>query len=130
MEFIAMVLFIIIIAAIWFLIEYWWVLLVAGGVFVATGIILWTVFKDELNRLKKDAVSAEIVSREPIVERVAENTGYTVGYSKYLSCHEHYRYKNVVTGYKVSFDVLFKDGKRETIVCNEGSKKYKVLINK
>jgi hypothetical protein len=75
-------------------------------------------------------VAAEVVSREPITERVAENTGYTVGYSKYLSCHEHYRYKNVVTGYKVTFDVLFKDGSLETIVCNEGSKKYNVLINK
>ena len=61
-----------------------------------------------LNNYKTKIVKAVILDKEPIIKRVAENTGYTISYGRSLSSHEHYRYKNVITGVRVKFITFWK----------------------
>jgi hypothetical protein len=114
----------------WALIEYWWVLLIAAIVPLVVTIVFLACSASETKRLETDVVEAKVISEEPIVERVAEKTGYSIGYGRYLSSRDYFRYKNVITGYKVKFAVQFKDGKHKLIECNKDSKEYSVLIFK
>ena len=116
--------------AVYFLITNWWILVVVAGVILFVGLIVLIVFLCRLEHLKKDVVSTAVISKEPIIERIAENTGFSVGYGRHLSSREYYRYRNVITGYKVKFNVLFKDGRRSVIECKEDSETYNVLITK
>lgn len=130
MELIVTLLFIIGIFVVLFLIEYWWILLIFIGVILLAAIIYAIARTCELNRLETEVILARIISREPIIERVSEKTGYSNGYGRYLSSREYYRYKNVITGYKVKFDVSLRNGKRKIIECNEDSSDYNKLIVK
>lgn len=97
---------------------------------VVVAIIAWIVRKKLLDDYRENVEKAEIINEEPIIKRVAENTGYTISYGRGLSTHNHYRYKNVVTGKRVKFMVYWKSGLRETVVCKEGSATYNILITK
>jgi hypothetical protein len=93
-------------------------------------IIALLVYNAVLNNYKQNVIRAELISQTPIIERQAENTGYSVGYGRYISSREYYRYKNVITGYKTKFDVVFKDGNSRIIECKEGGGVYRILVSK
>lgn len=124
MELIITLLFIVGIFVVLFLIEYWWVLLIFVGIGVVVAIPLLLA---EYSKLQ-NVVKAKIVSEEPIVEQICENTGHTTSYGRHLSYHEHYRNRNVITGYNVKFVVEYKNGKRGTITCKKDSATYDRLI--
>ena len=130
MEIVIIILFAVVVLTIYFVIQYWWVLLIFAAMLFVAILIYWGVSKHELEYLKNNLVKAKIVSSEPIVERRAENTGYTVSYGRYLSSHEHYRYRNVITGHNVTFRCYFKDGKDKLWSCKEGSNEYNIMIAK
>lgn len=71
-----------------------------------------------------------VLDEKPIIKRKAENTGYTVSYGRGISSHEHYQYRDVITGYDVTFDVVWKDGRNEQIKCKKDSATYNRLIEK
>ena len=126
MEVLLAILFVAVISAIYFLIEYWWIAVIV--VAVVGGIALAILCAED--KKVKGVVKARVVEETPIIERVAENTGYTVGYGKHLTCHEHYRYRNVVTGYDVKFVVTFANGKEGIMTCKKDSAEYNILIKK
>ncbi len=130
MEILFAIVFLLICGVVVFIIQYWWILLIfVGMLFLAA--IIYLIFRNiELKQLRNDVVGAEIISREPIVKQVCENTGHTTSYGRYLSYHEHYRNRNVITGYKVKFKVIFNNGSCKIIECNENSGDYKILITK
>lgn len=98
---------------------------------VAIGLIVYAILYFVLmNRYKNAVVATEIIKVEPIIEKQAENTGYSVGYGKYLTYHDHYRYRDVKTGDKVTFRVWWKDGSENTITCKKGDSTYKQLYAK
>ena len=82
------------------------------------------------NDIRFNTVRAEIISEEPEIKRVTEKDGYSVGYGKHLSYHEHYRYKDVVTGYKVKFKLHLKGGGTRIVECHKDDLIYKQLITK
>ena len=94
---------------------------------VAIGLIAYLIVLIVLN---KKIVETEIINSEPIMGRRAENTGYSIGYGKSLSYREHYRYKNVQVGERVTFRVLWNSGNVTTLVCNSGDMMYKMLYRK
>lgn len=108
----------------------WYALPYALIIAIVAAIIVWIVRKKLLDNYRENVEKAEIISEEPIIKRVAENTGYTVSYGRWLSTHNHYRYKNVVTGKRIKFMVYWKSGLRETVVCKEHSATYNILITK
>ena len=130
MEWLIIILFALIVVAAYFVINYWWILLIIIGLLLLAIIIYAIVRSYELKQLDNNVVIAELIGREPIVEQVCENTGHTTSYGRHLSYHEHYRNRNVITGYTVRFNVLFKNGKRKVVECNENSEDYKKLIVK
>lgn len=103
--------------------------IVLGAVFVGVivGIIVHWV---TMRRYETAVVETEIIKEEPIMKRQAESTGYSVGYGKSLSYHEHYRYKDVKVGEKVTFRVTWNNGYINTITCNEGDATFKRLYGK
>ena len=124
MELLITLLFIVAIFVILFVIEYWWVLVIFA---VALGGLAITFLVVEYNNLQK-VVKAKVISEEPIIEQVCENTGHTTSYGRHLSYHEHYRNRNVITGYNVKFVVEYENGKRGTITCRKDSATYNKLI--
>lgn len=130
MEFIIIIAFALVVLAIWFLIEYWWILLIFVGMLLLAAIIYFVFHVFELKKIENDVVFAELISREPIIEQVCENTGHTTSYGRHLSYHEHYRNRNVITGYTVKFKVIYKNNKVEIITCNQDSDIYNKLIIK
>lgn len=94
---------------------------------VAVGLIAYLIVLIVLN---KKIIETEIIKSEPIMGRRAENTGYSIGYGKSLSYREHYRYKNVQVGERVTFRILWSGGNVTTIVCNSGDAIYKRLYRK
>jgi ABC-type bacteriocin/lantibiotic exporter with double-glycine peptidase domain len=111
MELLITLLFIVAIFVILFVIEYWWVLLIFIGMLLLAAIIYFVFRIFELKKIENDVVFAELISREPIIEQVCENTGHTTSYGRHLSYHEHYRNRNVITGYTVKFKVIIKTTK-------------------
>lgn len=109
-----------------FVAEFWWILLILVAISVAVALIILCAYRTKIS----DVVSAEVIDEKPITERVAENIGYTVGYGRWLSAREHYRYKNVVTGYKVKFVVTLRNGKKEVLTCKKDGITYNALIVK
>ena len=107
--------------------KYWWVLLLIIALFL---IVAWRDQKDTIERLEKKVVRAEVVKSEPIVKRKAEKTGFSINYGKSISSRDYYRYRNVVTGYKVTFACYFEDGSSNLHTCNQGSREYNILIAK
>ncbi len=94
---------------------------------VAIGLIAYSIVSIVLN---KKIVETEIINSEPIMGKRAENTGYTIGYGKSLSYREHYKYKNVQVGERVTFRVLWNNGNVTTQVCNSGDEMYKRFYRK
>jgi hypothetical protein len=126
MEFIVIVLFIIVVLVVYFLMQYWWMVLIALGLGGIAGIILVVIDGCKLCNV----VNAEVIDEVPIIERVSEKTGHTTSYGRGLSYHEHYRDRDVITGYNVTFAVVYKSGKRGVITCKKDSVTYNKLINK
>lgn len=126
MELLITILFIVVIFVILFLIEYWWVLLIIVGVVGSVVLILWLAYLNSLNKI----VFANIIKKTPIIGTVSEKTGHTTSYGRHLSYHEHYRDRNVITGYNVTFLVEYESGKKSQITCQEGSVIYNKLIKK
>ena len=93
-------------------------------------VIAVIVYKAMLNNYKNNVIKAEIIDEQPIIKRVAENTGFTVSYGRGLSTHNHYRYKNAVTGKKVKFKLYWREGKTEMLTVKDDSATYKILIEK
>ena len=77
-----------------------------------------------------EVVYARIIDEEPIINRVSEKSGYSIGYGRHLSFHDHYEYRDVITGYRVRFSVVFRNGTRDMIVCRKDSDEYKKLLEK
>lgn len=126
MELVITLLFIVAIFVALFLIEYWWVLLIVAGVGCAVAITFGLVYQSGL----RNVVGARIVGEKPIIETVSEKVGHTTSYGRGLSYHEHYRDRNVITGYNVSFAVVYKNGNRGVITCKKDSWTYNKLIKK
>jgi hypothetical protein len=126
MELIITFLFIVAIFVTLFVIEYWWILLVIIGMVGAVALILWIAYIGSLNRV----VNAKIIGLTPIVETVSEKTGHTNSYGRYFSYHEHFRDKDVITGYDVTFSVTYENGRKSTITCRKDGIIYNRLINK
>ena len=118
------------IIAILFIMKYWGVILIVAFVVgILTLIISAICFAVHDSHLKK-VVRAHIISQEPIIETVSEKTGHTQSYGYYYTYHEHFRDKDVIAGYKVTFSVEFANGKKDTITCKEGSYTYRKLMKK
>ena len=130
MGFIITLAFALIVLAVFLLMEYWWILLIFIGVLILAAIIYFAFHTAELRKIERDAVFVKLIGREPIIEQVCENTGHTTSYGRYLSYHEHYRNRNVVTGYNVKFKVVYKNNKAEIITCTQDSDTYNKLIIK
>ena len=130
MEFIVILAFALVVLAVLFLIEYWWILLIFIGMLILAAIIYFVFHTFELRKIDNEAVFVKLISREPIVEQVCENTGHTTSYGRHLSYHEHYRNRNVVTGYTVKFKVIYKNNKAEIVTCTQDSDIYNKLIIK
>ena len=124
MELIITLLFIVAIFVALFLIEFWWVLLIFIGIGLFVAILFFVIEQSMLKRV----VKATVIDEEPIIEQVSEKTGHTTSYGRGLCYHEHYRYRNVVTGYNVTFAVEYKNGSRNEITCRKNSGKYNKLI--
>lgn len=124
MEILLALAFLLLCGLIYVVIEFWWVLVIIIAVVGIVALILWIAYNKSLDRV----VSAEIIGKEPIVERQAENTGYSIGYGRHLSSREYYRYRNVITGYEITFKVRYADGKQGIIKCRENSATYNKLI--
>jgi hypothetical protein len=90
------------------------------------GIVAATVYFARYSSYKNDVVKAEIIGEDPIFERVAENVGYTKGVIQ----HDHYVYRNVQVGEKISFLVTYRDNTTKRVVCKKGSSFYNVLLTK
>lgn len=112
------------------------ILFVVGSYAVAIIVVIVTILislKARLKRLEnidKNAVKVSIIDETPIIRRQAENTGYTVSYGRGISSHNHYRYRNVITGYIITFKVVWSSGKEEIIKCKKDDAFYKRLMNK
>ena len=126
MELLVTLIFIVAIFVILFLINYWWILLIFIGIVGVVAITLGIAWVCKLQQV----VKAQIVGEEPIIERISENVGHTTSYGRYLSYHEHYRNKNVITGYNIKFVVEYKNGKRGVITCQKDSSTYNKLITR
>ena len=88
--------------------------------------LLFTAYNNHIKKI----IKAEIISEEPIIGRVSEKTGHTNSYGRYYSYHEHYRYRDAITGYNVKFAVEFIDGKKGTKICKKDGFTYNKLIKK
>lgn len=130
MEILLAIAFLLLCGLVYFAIKYWWILLIFIGMLLLAAIIYFVFHMLELRKIENDVVFAELISREPIIEQVCENTGHTTSYGRHLSYHEHYRNKNVITGYTVKFKVIYKNNKAEIITCNQESDIYNKLIIK
>ena len=126
MGFIITVLFSIAVLALYFTIQYWWIILIITVV-IALSVLLGCL---AFNKSLDNVVSAEIISENPIISRVSEKTGHTTSYGRNLSYHEHYRDRNVITGYNITFAVEYENGKRGEITCKKGGGTYKKLITR
>ena len=103
--------------------------------FVVMAILIFFVIKllqhdAKTNDIRFNTVRAEIISEVPEIKQVAEKDGYSVGYGKHYSYHEHYRYRDEVTGYKVRFKLYLKDGRTRIVDCHKDDLIYKQLITK
>ena len=126
MEILFGIVFLLFCAAVYFLLEYWWVLLIIVCVVGFVALIVWIAYFKSLEKI----VFAKIVGRQPIIERVSEKTGHTTSYGRSLSYHEHYRDKNVITGYNVTFLVEYENNRVTHITCKEDSIVYNKLLRK
>ena len=77
-----------------------------------------------------NAIKIEYVSKTPEFKKVAEKAGCSIGYGKQYSYHEHYKYNNVVSGYKVRFKAYLKNGTTTFVDCDEGDRIYKMFNSK
>lgn len=118
------------IIAILFIMKYFEVILIVGFILMILTLIISAIyFAAHDNRLKK-VVRAHIICQDPIIETISEKTGHTKSYGYYYTYHEHFRDRDVISGYKVTFSVEFENGKKDTITCKEGSYTYRKLIEK
>lgn len=99
-------------------------------VLTVIGIIALAVLvsKTERNRADK-VVKALLESEEAVYKKVAEHTGYSVGWG-WRSGRDYYRYKEVIDHYDCTFSVIYEDGKRGTIRCRKGDAIYRKLMRK
>lgn len=81
------------------------------------------------NHQIKDAIGAELINVEPIIKQDARPTGYTVGYTSRgtVTAHNHYKYEDVVVGYRHTYRVTYKDGSVREVGCLKGDRVYKAL---
>lgn len=103
--------------------------------FLLVGIIVGaiggiTVHYITMKRYENAVVETEIIRIEPITKKQAENTGYSVGYGKHFTYHEHYQYNDIKVGDRVTFRVKWKEGNENTITCKKGDSTYKRLYQK
>jgi hypothetical protein len=79
---------------------------------------------------EKCVAETEIIRVEPIVKKQAESTGCSVGYGKYLTYHEHYRYRNVKVGDRVTFRIKWNNGSFGTVTCKKDGETFNRLYPK
>jgi Zn-dependent protease with chaperone function len=130
MEFVLLLAFAIVVGVIYLLVQFWWVFLILLLLAVLAGMLYFWASRRMLNRLKEEVIRAELINSEPIVERIAEKTGYSIGYGRYLSSREYFRYRDVVTGHKVKFACYYRNGEHNVRTCKKGSQEYNILISK
>jgi ABC-type lipoprotein release transport system permease subunit len=126
MEILFCAVFLLLCAAIYFLFAYWWLLLIIVGIVGTVTLIVWLAYLKSLDRI----ILAKIVARNPKVKTISEKTGHTTSYGRYLSYHEHYRDRNVITGYDVTFWVKYENGREAHITCEEKGIVYNRLFKK
>lgn len=124
MEFVLMIAVLLLCGLVALLMNYWWVLLIIIGVVGTVALTLWCAYLKSLEQI----VFAEIVKKTPVIETVSEKTGHTTSYGRRLSYHEHYRDRNVITGYDVTFSVKYKNGRKSYVTCREGGTVYNKLL--
>lgn len=126
MEILFCAVFLLLCAAVYFLFEYWWLLLIIVGILGSVVLIVWLAYLKSLDEI----TLAKIVVRKPKIKTISEKTGHTTSYGRYLSYHEHYRDRDVITGYDVTFWVKYKNAKETHITCEEKGIVYNKLIKK
>lgn len=107
-----------------FLIAYWWVILLIALFVAVVAVIAFALHLKHVDNV----VEAEIIEEVPITKVVSEKVGHTTSYGRGLSYHEHYRDREVVTGYNVRFAVKYKNGSRGVIICKKGGVAYNKLM--
>lgn len=103
------------------------IILVVAAVCLVVGVIICCSI---LRRYETKVVETKIIDEKPIIERRAEETGYTISYGRSLSGHRHYRYKDVQVGEEIKFEVTWIDGKVSYVTCKRGSETFKRLYRK
>ena len=96
----------------------------------AIALVIFWIYIMILRKYETSVIETEIINIEPIIKKQAENTGYSVGYGKHVTYHEHYRYRNVKVGDRVTFKVRWKNGNVNTITCKKDGETYLRLIQK
>lgn len=102
-------------------------ILIFGAIGAIVGAIAYYLV---LRRYETKVIETEIIDEKPIIERRAEETGYTISYGRSLSGHRHYRYKDVQVGEKVKFEVTWIDNKITYVTCKRGDETFKRLYRK
>lgn len=80
------------------------------------------------NRIDSVVRARKIGREEPIIKRITERTGYSVGAD--WEYYDHYQKRDVITGYTVKFEVIMNDGTREIMTCEKDSLTYNKLMKK
>lgn len=106
-------------------------ILICCGILLLIGAILIPIIvhsvRSKRKNIENNVISAVIIDEKQIMQRQAVNTGYTISYGRR---HNHYRHQDVVVEHRVTFSVVWKDGKRETITCKKDDAIYRILIAK
>lgn len=94
------------------------------------GLILFFIYVFVLHLLKKYVVEAKVIKVEPIIKRQAEQTGYSIGYGANYTYHEHYRYRNVKVGERITFRIKWCSGGVGSVTCKRDGEIFEILYPK
>ena len=94
------------------------------------GLTLFFVYVFVMYLLEKYVVEAKIIKVEPIIKRQAEQTGYSIGYGANYTYHEHYRYRNVKVGERVTFRIKWCSGGVGSVTCKRDGETFNILYPK
>jgi len=118
------VLVVMILYGITFIVEWLPMIVMLAAIAFVLVIFYCILYHKKVDRVVK---ARRICGEEPVIKRVTQKVGYTLGAD--YSYYDHYEIRNVITDYKVKFEVEFNDGKKDTLVCLKGSDTYEKLMN-
>ena len=85
-------------------------------------------FVMQYSRFNKVIRARKVGREEPIIKRVKQKTGYSIGAD--WEYYDHYEERDVVTGYTVKFEVMYIDGTKDVITCEKDGLLYNKLMTK